>query len=703
MKFSNIKINNFRQYYKTVDFDLSTNEDQNIVVIGGKNGYGKTNFLLSIVWCLYGEKISQIDENFKKEIQKEKNYSSFMQQSINWSAQKEGIDIFSISILVDEIELPEISKLPSNIDKVLITRSRNTSTTEEKLSITDPISNIELFDDDDDKFYFINDYIIPVDAAKFVFFDAEKIADIANLSIKEEGSFINDALGKILGLDTYETLIDDFEFYINTLKKEGATRNLQEQIIDKEKAIEISNLEIEKLEEENAEKLKEIDDLKKEIRKFEDLISQNSKQINLNFDRETVAFEIEKLKTKEVELNERLTELSEVIPLTILAGKLEEVKEHISIQEINEISQKSSKENSEKIENFIELLFNKPPDPENSTMSFRDKSFYYEKAKRLGSELYDTNGVYQELEFEQDLNNAEKNLIFDAISIVNSQSSDLFQITIEEFNLINSRKSELMKILSKIDADLVDDIVLDYLAKKETAENKTTEYNRKIGENTQQIYKVKKDIARFNQELVTLRNKVEINAQNKLRIKETEKYIDTLNTFLEEQKGIHKDSLEKTILIELRTLMHKLSSEENKSKFIEDVKVTILASGQGMKITLLDQNDNEIRKESLSSGEKQIYISCLIKAIFNESIQSLPIFIDTPLGRLDEEHRDNITKKYYPTLSEQVVLFSTNSEITPKRFRDISENIAKSYLLVNDGANTDLKNGYFHNYENNIK
>lgn len=700
MKFSNIKINNFRQYYKTVEFDLSTSDGKNIVIIGGKNGYGKTNFLLSIVWCLYGEKISQIDENFKKEIQKEKNYSSFMQQSLNWSAKKEGIDIFSVSILVEEIELPEISKLSSNTDKILITRSRNTSTTEERLSVVDPISNIEIFDNEEDKFNFINDYIIPIDAAKFVFFDAEKISEIANLSIREEGSFINDALGKILGLDIYETLIDDLEFYINTLKKEGATRNLQEQIIDKEKAIDISNLEIEKLEEENAEKLKEIDELKKEIRKLDSLISQNSKQGRSSFDRETILTEIEELKTKEEDLSERFTELSEIIPLTILAGKLEEVKEHIKIQETNEISQKSSNENLEKIENFIELLFNRPPDPENSTMSFRDKAFYYEKAKRLGSELFSTENDYQELEFEHDLNNAEKKLIYDAINLVHSQSSDLFQSTIEEFNVINSRKSELMKILNKIDADLVDDIVLDYLAKKESAENKITEYNRKIGVNTQLINKCKKDINRFNQELITLRNKVEINTQNKLKIKEAEKYIDTLNTFLEDQKSKHKESLEKTILSELKTLMHKLSSEENSDKFIEDVKVTILTSGQGMKITLLDQDDKEIRKESLSSGEKQIYISCLIKAILNESIQSLPIFIDTPLGRLDEEHRDSITKKYYPALSEQVVLFSTNSEITPKRFRDISEHIAKSYLLVNDGANTNLKNGYFNTVNN---
>ena len=70
MKLTNIEINNFRQYYNSVNIDLTTNSDQNIIVIGGRNGYGKTNLLLSIVWCFYGDKISQIDDNFKKEIQK---------------------------------------------------------------------------------------------------------------------------------------------------------------------------------------------------------------------------------------------------------------------------------------------------------------------------------------------------------------------------------------------------------------------------------------------------------------------------------------------------------------------------------------------------------------------------------------------------------------------------------------------------------
>lgn len=700
MKFSNIKINDFRQYYNTVNIDLTTHAGQNIVVIGGRNGYGKTNFLLSIVWCLYGEKISQIDDNFKKEIQKEKNYSSFMQQSINWTAKKENKDTFSVSIVISEIELPELNNLNSRSESVNITRTFNVASMNETLSISDTHSTVEIFDDEADKINFINDYIIPIDAAKFVFFDAEKISEIANLSIKEEGSFINDALGKILGLDTYDTLIDDIEFYINNLKKEGATKNLQEQIVDKEKAIELSEINIEKLEEENANKFKQIDDLKKTIRQYNNLISQYSKNDNSIFDRESILFEMEKLKTRELELSEKFNELSEIIPLAILTGKLEEVREHLENQEKNTLSQNSSKENAEKIENFIEELFNKPPEPENSTLSFRDKLFYYDKAKKLSSELFASNGDFQELEFEHDLNNSEKSLIYDAINLVSSQSKDLFETTIEEFNKTRIKFAELNKTLSKVDADMEDELILDYSSKKETADYNITENNRKIGENNQQISKLKGDIVRLNQQLSVLVKKVDVNAQNKIKIKESRKYIDVLNSFLEEQKNKHKDSLEKTILSELKVLMHKLVSEENSSNFIEDVKVTILASGQGMKITLLDQYDNEIRRESLSSGEKQIYISCLIKAILNESIQSLPIFIDTPLGRLDEEHRDNITKKYYPALSEQVVLFSTNSEITPKRYKDISANISKSYLLSNDGINTSLKTGYFQGYEN---
>tara|TARA_R110002111_G_scaffold196211_2_gene261981 strand:+ start:475 stop:2571 length:2097 start_codon:yes stop_codon:yes gene_type:complete len=698
MKFKEININNFRQYYGNVFIDLATNAEKNIVLIGGRNGYGKTNLLLSIVWCLYGDKISQVDDNFKREIQKEKNYSLFMKQSINWSAQKENKNNFSTELTISEIELPEIKSISTKIEAIKIKRQFDVLSMEEKLSITDEETNKELFDDEVDKINFINDYIIPLDAAKFVFFDAEKISEIANLSIKEEGSFLNDALGKILGLDTYEDLIEDLNDYANNLKKEGASKNIQEQIIDREQAIKIAKNEIEQFEEENAEKQKDIDELKKEIRTFQNLISQHSKQGNSTFDRQGIIDNISKLRSKENELEERFGELSEIIPLAMLTGKLEEINEHIEIQDRNEVSSISLKENSLKIESFIERLFNKPPEPIDSSMSLKDKMFYFEKAQTLGTELFAKENNLEDLDFEHDLNNSEKKLIEDAINLVNIQSKDLFETTIEEYNSVKIEVNKLNNTLNKIDADLEDELILEYSSKKENSERKIAEFHETIGVNKGTINKLQKDISRLNQQYQALLKKVEINQQNRLKINKSNEYLQVLKAFVHEQKELKKDSLAKNILAEMQKLMHKLNTNNN--NFISDVKVTILAEGNGMKITLYNSEDIEVKKEILSQGEKQLYISSLIKAILKESIQSLPIFIDTPLGRLDDEHIKNILLYFYPDLSEQVVILSTNNEITPKRYNDISANVSKAYLLVNNGENTNLKNGYFQGYEN---
>ena len=698
MKFKEININNFRQYYGNVFIDLATNAEKNIVLIGGRNGYGKTNLLLSIVWCLYGDKISQVDDNFKREIQKEKNYSLFMKQSINWSAQKENKNNFSTELTISEIELPEIKSISTKIEAIKIKRQFDVLSMEEKLSITDEKTNKELFDDEVDKINFINDYIIPLDAAKFVFFDAEKISEIANLSIKEEGSFLNDALGKILGLDTYEDLIEDLNDYANNLKKEGASKNIQEQIIDREQAIKIAKNEIEQFEEENAEKQKDIDELKKEIRTFQNLISQHSKQGNSTFDRQGIIDNISKLRSKENELEERFGELSEIIPLAMLTGKLEEINEHIEIQDRNEISTISLKENSLKIESFIERLFNKPPEPIDSSMSLKDKMFYFEKAQTLGTELFAKENNLEDLDFEHDLNNSEKKLIEDAINLVNIQSKDLFETTIEEYNSVKIEVNKLNNTLNKIDADLEDELILEYSSKKENSERKIAEFHETIGVNKGTINKLQKDISRLNQQYQALLKKVEINQQNRLKINKSNEYLQVLKAFVHEQKELKKDSLAKNILAEMQKLMHKLNTNNN--NFITDVKVTILAEGNGMKITLYNSEDIEVKKEILSQGEKQLYISSLIKAILKESVQSLPIFIDTPLGRLDDEHIKNILLYFYPDLSEQVVILSTNNEITPKRYNDISANVSKAYLLVNNGENTNLKNGYFQGYEN---
>ena len=100
MKFKEININNFRQYYGNVFIDLETNAEKNIVLIGGRNGYGKTNLLLSIVWCLYGDKISQVDlEGFPdEEIEIEVNEHLLKKYGLT-------IDQVALAVKRDNIEL----------------------------------------------------------------------------------------------------------------------------------------------------------------------------------------------------------------------------------------------------------------------------------------------------------------------------------------------------------------------------------------------------------------------------------------------------------------------------------------------------------------------------------------------------------------------------------------------------------------------
>src|SRR5581483_7141395 len=136
MKIDRITLNHFRQYHGTNIIEVTTSGEKNIVLIGGKNGYGKTNFLLSLVWCLYGEDISKIDENFKKEIQKEGNYAKFLKGSLNWDAAKTGSTSFSVEIEISDIELTkkfEIKK--SGTYKCKIHREFDITSVEDFLTI----------------------------------------------------------------------------------------------------------------------------------------------------------------------------------------------------------------------------------------------------------------------------------------------------------------------------------------------------------------------------------------------------------------------------------------------------------------------------------------------------------------------------------------------------------------------------------------
>lgn len=64
----------------------------------------------------------------------------------------------------------------------------------------------------------------------------------------------------------------------------------------------------------------------------------------------------------------------------------------------------------------------------------------------------------------------------------------------------------------------------------------------------------------------------------------------------------------------------------------------------------LDENGNAVAKESLSAGEKQLMVIAILWALAICSKKKLPVIIDTPLSRLDSQHRISIISTYFPML-----------------------------------------------------
>ena len=76
MFIESIILNNYRAYqgYNKVSFEQN---GKNIFVIAGNNGFGKTTFLTSLVWCLYGKLMVDVDDKFRREINDSQGYKNY--------------------------------------------------------------------------------------------------------------------------------------------------------------------------------------------------------------------------------------------------------------------------------------------------------------------------------------------------------------------------------------------------------------------------------------------------------------------------------------------------------------------------------------------------------------------------------------------------------------------------------------------------
>jgi DNA sulfur modification protein DndD len=134
-----------------------------------------------------------------------------------------------------------------------------------------------------------------------------------------------------------------------------------------------------------------------------------------------------------------------------------------------------------------------------------------------------------------------------------------------------------------------------------------------------------------------------------------------------------------------------------KGGFVADVRIDRAT----FETTLIDRDGNEIAKSALSAGEKQIYAIAMLWALAHTSGRALPMIIDTPLARLDSEHRTTLVERYFPEASHQVIVLSTDTEVDDKLLKRLMPAVSHTYRLDYDPEqrSTAARPGYFDDEE----
>jgi DNA sulfur modification protein DndD len=107
---------------------------------------------------------------------------------------------------------------------------------------------------------------------------------------------------------------------------------------------------------------------------------------------------------------------------------------------------------------------------------------------------------------------------------------------------------------------------------------------------------------------------------------------------------------------------------------------------------------NEIYLSQLNTASKQVVIQVLLKSLHEFGDYDPPVMIDTVMGVLDETSRAIVLENYFPDLSQQTILLSSDSEIRIGKDLDkIEPFISKTYTLQRDKEKqlTDVVQGYF--------
>lgn len=659
MQISKITLYNYRIYKGENQITFDEDPLRNIHIVSGFNGFGKTTFLTSLVWCLFGSQMQEVDESYKKRIKEVGGYPKYLEDGLNRLAYLDLETDYYVEIKFTKIDIPGIIT-----EELTIRRTFYSGDKSDVLQILLDGKPNELVQEVGYEL-FIQDFILPKEIAKFFFFDAEKITELAEIQNTEQKRQLGRAYSEVLGIKKYVDLRASLQDQRAKYRRESANEKEEKLLLGLD--AEIEALEKKKSNQESLLKLVDEDakKLKKEIKDIQESLIRSGNVLTLR--------EFKELNDRKEDLIARGEQLKEVFKKNLdlapfaIAGKLfTQLAKRVFDNKLL-----PKKENSKLLLKAVEEL--------KAKTSLVKDSISKEQLEQMLESLFE---IHIKTINNEDSSNPENQLELSEKSILilqhieeqlhNKYQEDIKWVTDEmkrnryEVNDINTK---LARAESKTNDSVINRLV-DQLDQKQT---RLQDVNIESGA-IQNQYSVL-----FNE--LNAKKKVKQENQKKVHLQEdliekdniAKRLIAELNEFIIKIQEQKRSTLESHIKEYLTNLMHKRS-------FVKDVQITI--ENEIIEIELLNKNGDTINKETLSMGEKQLYATAILQALVTEASFDFPVFIDSPMQKLDATHAKNIITYFYPSVSKQVILLPLlQKEMSEKEF-DLLEPYVKSAHLI---------------------
>ena len=654
MYIKKILLNNYKIYHQQNVVEFEKNDRRNISIISGYNGFGKTTFLTSLVWCIYGKHMQEVQPYFKDKILQKGGYKKYLESSLNHKANSDGVDDFFVELTLTDVSIPGLG-----CDEVVLKRSYKKGDKSDHLEIFIDKQENELVKEIGNEI-FIQDFLLPKEIAKFFFFDAERITSIAEISTIEDKRNLSKAYTEVLGIKKYEELRENLIKTQLKYAKESASKSDKKAISEYEKSINLLKIQLNELDAsiENNDEEKE-------------LLSQQAEDLQLQLIREGSGLTIKELdelrKRKEALIEDKKvisTSYKELLTILPFALNLELLKEIQSQSETegsaDDISSTLIKTEFNDLEERILGVI------KNSLIKKEIKSVIANKLKEI--QQTDVNVIHgltnnESLGLSSLINNIETNYL--------SRVKEIGRLV----KINNSERNKVVRTLSNAETKNKDKVVESIRLEKSNCLAKLEIIQDENIKNYQQIGMLSNQLNAKQGSFKELSKKVKISENLIKKDKLTTRLIKQLDVFILKIKNTKKVALEKRILDSLHLLMHKKS-------FVNKVEVKI--SDDIIDIELFSARGIKINKEDFSEGEKQLYATSLLKALVEESNIQFPVFVDSPLQKFDEQHTENVITKFYPSISDQVVIFPLlNKELSEREYNKIKDRISNTIIINN--------------------